>query len=379
MTVFRCRSSFCAALFWYCVVGGSSAGCSLFLAAASRKVVWVAEAFQPSHRLLSTTHTSRAPTANMAFDASSAEEEKDVDVDGGGLRHRPARPCTRRSVLQHSIALSTLVLAGVGTGTTTTRTRPVHAVDICDVIDIFDKTGEGRNPDGSHALAFKQPCFSGVWYDQQQQQRAVLIRKSKTVAQKSVSVVPRSNDTTTTARTAKTSVVKFTDAMVKVPNATERQKEVRFVNLLGKDNDDIGILSKDGTTISFENNNNSATTETWTKNSRSVVEGVYATDSRTAGQGYRVIVIAQRPGTDNLLDVQLNSEQSIMATLVNTKDTTKKTTAEGEVVQLHFDFPQDGRVTATYTPHDQTIRFPYPIQSNRKGNTVTKWDRWIKL
>ena len=116
------------------------------------------------------------------------------------------------------------------------------------------------------------------------------------------------------------------------------------------------------------------------------MEGVYATDSRTAGEGYRVIVIAQRPGTENLLDVQLNSDQRITATLVNNAKDTKKTKSseeEEEVVSLQFDFSpaqHEGKVvTATYTPHDQTIRFPYPIQSNIKGNMFTKWDRWIKL
>ena len=336
-------------------------------------------------------HPRTVPSSLLATfsdddDASSAEEEEETkEVEERemevGLSHSNTRPRSRRSVLQQSV--TALMVAGVGTITTTS---PAHAVEICEVIDIYKTTG-GLNPDGSHALAFQQPCFSGVWYDSHQplQQRAVLIRKSKTVAKKIVSL-PSSNDTTTTSAT-KTSVVKFTDAMVKVHDS-KRRKEIRFVNLLGKDQDDIGILSKDGTTISFKNNN-SATTENWTKNSRSVVEGVYATDSRTAGQGYRVIVIAQRPGAENsnILDVQLNSEQTITATMVPTTTTTstkntidkKKTSSEGEVVQLHFDFPKDGLVTATYTPHDQTIRFPYPIQSNSKGNTVTKWDRWIKL
>jgi len=202
-------------------------------------------------------------------------------------------------------------------------------------------------------------CFSGVWYDPNHLHGwRVLVRKSGSVAMMTLNDgVGNEYDPAETYKNQKVKIIEN-----KKDGTTDLDFDFEF-----KGGPKItGTLSEDGNKIYFPDGN------VWTKNSANSVEGVYATDPRVAGNGYRLVVV-RGTGYDTTkreYQVQLNTKQAITATVG-----TPKTGSGG--VGLRFDFPDGTPVDATYK--NGVIHFPFPVQSNAEGNTWTKWDEWTKL
>ena len=227
----------------------------------------------------------------------------------------------------------------------------------------------------------QDPCFTGVWTDPKHPKGyRVLIRKSYTVANMFLSdgVVVVEGTPTDTNKNNKDSTTVATNTTpktynnigVKVKDDPKKGETYLTFDLSAKGGPKkiVGTVADHGNKIVFPDGN------VWTKNVATAVEGVYATDPRVAGQGYRVVIIRKDPTTSNLLAVQLNKDQAITATIVE-KDGGKKTN-DGSV-GIQFVFPNKKVVDATYT--NNVIRFPFPVQSNASGNTWTNWDEWTKL
>lgn len=226
----------------------------------------------------------------------------------------------------------------------------------------------------------QDPCFTGVWTDPKHPKGyRVLIRKSYTVANMFLSdgvVVEgtptdtnKNNKDSTTVAT-NTTPKTYSNIGVKVKDDPKKGETYLTFDLSAKGGPKkiVGTVVDHGNKIVFPDGN------VWTKNVATAVEGVYATDPRVAGQGYRVVIIRKDPTTSNLLAVQLNKDQAITATIVE-KDGGKKT--DDGSVGIQFVFPNKEVVDATYT--NNVIRFAFPVQSNASGNTWTKWDEWTKL
>ena len=196
----------------------------------------------------------------------------------------------------------------------------------------------------------EKPCFTGVWSDPKHPNGyRVLIQKSSFVANMFLS---DGNDEKS-----------YKNLRVKVEK--DKKKGETYLTFdfsdKGGPNNIVGTLEDDGTKIRFPDGN------VWTKNAATAVEGVYATDPRVAGEGYRVVVI--RKDGDNRLAVQLNNKQAITATIDDLN--------KNDGVGVRFIFPDNQVVEATY--QNRVIKFPFPVQSNAFGNTFTKWDEWTKL
>ena len=227
----------------------------------------------------------------------------------------------------------------------------------------------------------QDPCFTGVWTDPKHPKGyRVLIRKSYTVANMFLSDGVgvgstttdnnKNKDSTTVTTNTNTTPKTYNNIGVKVKDDPKKGETYLTFDFSAKGGPKkvVGTVADHGNKIVFPDGN------VWTKNVATAVEGVYATDPRVAGEGYRVVIIRKDPTASNLLAVQLNKDQAITATIVKKDGGTKK---DGGSVGIQFVFPDKKIVDATYT--NNVIRFPFPVQSNASGNTWTKLDEWTKL
>mmetsp|Transcript_18254 Transcript_18254/g.27932 ORF Transcript_18254/g.27932 Transcript_18254/m.27932 type:complete len:354 (+) Transcript_18254:59-1120(+) len=260
-------------------------------------------------------------------------------------------PSRRDYILTNAAAIVT----GVTTSTTDKIATSAAAVGVCEV--------EGTEPKN----IFKQPCFTGVWTDPKHPNGyRVVIRKSATVANMFLSDGIRvAGD-----EFYKNIPVKVKDNSSKSDGIISFKFDFSFKEG-GPKKDMVGILGRDGNSITFPDDGGNV----WTKNAATSVEGVYATDPKVAGQGNHVIVIRKAQPqnfNDNALVVKMNEEQTILAKIINSNSENN-----AGVVDIRFKFPDNKLIDATYK--DGIILFPFPVQSNAYGNKITKWDQWTKL